>query len=55
MLKRAPGQPPLTKIGQWYCPCCGKKTNDGVCEDCGVVVTVGLARELLELNPHSAL
>lgn len=52
MLGRAPGQPPLFSIGHWFCPCCGKKTKSGVCEDCGVVIPVGLARELLELNPH---
>jgi hypothetical protein len=51
-LNCASGKPPRFDIGQWFCPCCGKKTRSGVCGDCGVVVTVGLARELLELNPH---
>jgi len=39
-------------LGRWFCPCCGKATNNGVCAKCGPVITSRLARQLLELNPH---
>lgn len=41
-------------IGQWFCPACGGKTNNGVCASCGVVVSSGVARQLVEINPHVA-
>jgi hypothetical protein len=38
--------------GKWFCPCCGKETDDGVCFNCGFAFTSGLIRQLIELNPH---
>jgi len=39
-------------LGRWFCPCCGKETDNGVCAKYGLVITSQLARQLLELNPH---
>lgn len=39
-------------IGRWFCPACGSKTDNGVCASCGVVISSGVARQLVELNPH---
>ncbi|MCA8275788.1 hypothetical protein LGN17_25235 [Burkholderia sp. AU30280] len=40
------------RLGRWFCPSCGKETDNGVCGKCGLMITGRLARQLLELNPH---
>jgi hypothetical protein len=40
------------KLGRFFCPSCGSETVNGACSNCGVVMSVKLVRELVELNPH---
>jgi hypothetical protein len=39
-------------LGRWFCPCCSRQTENGVCTNCSFVFTASLVRELIELNPH---
>ena len=45
-------QPATMSISDFHCVRCGSWTINGVCDNCGVVITTSMAHELIEFNPH---